>query len=229
MKNSETAAMPSGTVRRRRTRKTVPLRSVFAGIDGRLTNSQASVMAASGTTAKKAPRQPIYWPRKLPNGAAIVTASALPPLSRPSARGTWDSGTRRMTVAADIDQNPPMTTPTSARPAMKTAVFGAKATITPERIISQREAQQHRAAVDAARDAGDRQAGQDSEQPRDGDCLSGRSLAHSEVGGDGGQEADRHELGGDQRRRHRASARRRRPRRLSRRRWARLPWCLRAS
>ena len=41
-----------------------------------------------------------------------------------------------MTVAADIDQNPPMTTPTSARPAMKTAVFGAKATITPERIIA---------------------------------------------------------------------------------------------
>jgi hypothetical protein len=40
-----------------------------------------------------------------------------------------------MTVAADIDQNPPMTMPTSARPAMKTAGFGANATIRPDTII----------------------------------------------------------------------------------------------
>jgi len=65
-----------------------------------------------------------------------VLASALPPFSTPSARGTSRSGTRRMTVAADIDQKPPMTTPTSARPAMKTPAFGASATITPDTIIS---------------------------------------------------------------------------------------------
>jgi hypothetical protein len=40
-----------------------------------------------------------------------------------------------MTVAADIDQKPPITTPTSARPAMKTAGFGANATIRPDTII----------------------------------------------------------------------------------------------
>jgi hypothetical protein len=64
-----------------------------------------------------------------------VVARALPPLRRPRARGSSDSGTRRITVAVDIDQKPPMTTPTRARPAMKIAVFGAKATIRPEAII----------------------------------------------------------------------------------------------
>ena len=78
----------------------------------------------------------MYCPRKLPSGAAMVVASALPPFSIPSARGTSASGTRRMTVAADIDQKPPMTTPISARPAMKTAAFGASATIAPETSIS---------------------------------------------------------------------------------------------
>jgi hypothetical protein len=34
------------------------------------------VTAPNGTTQKKAPRQPIYWPRKLPSGAATVVASA---------------------------------------------------------------------------------------------------------------------------------------------------------
>jgi hypothetical protein len=106
------------------------------GIDGRLAYSQPSVSSASGTTAKKAPRQPMYCPRKLPSGAATVVASALPPFSSPIARGTSASGTRRMTVAADIDQKPPITTPTSARPAMKTPALGASATITPETSIS---------------------------------------------------------------------------------------------
>ncbi len=41
-----------------------------------------------------------------------------------------------MTVAADIDQKPPMTIPMSARPAMKTIAVGANATITPDTIIS---------------------------------------------------------------------------------------------
>jgi hypothetical protein len=41
-----------------------------------------------------------------------------------------------MTVAADMDQKPPITTPTSARPAMKTPALGARATITPETSIS---------------------------------------------------------------------------------------------
>ena len=41
-----------------------------------------------------------------------------------------------MTVAADIDQKPPITTPISARPAMKTMAFGANATSPPDTIIS---------------------------------------------------------------------------------------------
>src|SRR5207302_9845060 len=105
-------------------------------IDGRLAYSQPSVSAASGTTQKKAPRQPTYCPRKLPNGAATVVASALPPFNVPNARGTSAAGTRRITVAADIDQKPPMTTPMSARPAMNTIALGANATIRPDAIIS---------------------------------------------------------------------------------------------
>jgi hypothetical protein len=94
------------------------------------------VAPASGTTQKKAPRQPIYWPRKLPSGAAMVAARALPPLSSPKARGTSLCGTRRITVAVDIDQKPPITTPSSARPTIRTAKLGAAATTTPETIIS---------------------------------------------------------------------------------------------
>jgi hypothetical protein len=35
-----------------------------------------------------------------------------------SARATWCAGTSRIAVAADIDQNPPTTTPINARPSM---------------------------------------------------------------------------------------------------------------
>jgi hypothetical protein len=65
-----------------------------------------------------------------------VVASALPPLRMASPRGTSAAGTRRMTVAADMDQNPPMTMPTSARPPRNTAALGAKATASPETSIS---------------------------------------------------------------------------------------------
>ena len=75
---------------------------------------------ATGTTQKNAPRQPMYCPRKLPMGAAIVVARALPPLSTASARGTSLPGTIRIMVAADIDQKPPTAMPTRARPIMKT-------------------------------------------------------------------------------------------------------------
>jgi hypothetical protein len=50
-----------------------------------------------------------------------VVASALPPFSIASAFGTRSSGTSRITVAADIDQNPPMAMPSSARPPIRTA------------------------------------------------------------------------------------------------------------
>jgi hypothetical protein len=89
-------------------------------MDGNVARSHTKVIAASGTTLKKTPRQPIYCPRKLPSGAAIVAASALPPLRIARPRGTSAAGTRRMTVAADIDQKPPITTPTKARPAIRT-------------------------------------------------------------------------------------------------------------
>jgi hypothetical protein len=75
------------------------------------------VTAASGTTRKKAPRQPMILAeeaaqRRRDHGGQRVAAVE----QTASARGTCSSGTRRMTVAADIDQKPPMTTPISARP-----------------------------------------------------------------------------------------------------------------
>ncbi len=143
----------------------------------------------------------MYWPRKLPSGAAMVVARALPPFSRPKRARTWLSGTRRMTVAADIDQKPPMTTPTSARPAMKTAALGANATMSPDTIISAGQAEQHvLAAVDSARSRRDDEAGQEGEEAGDGDGLTGLTFGHVQVGSDRRQQADRHELRGDQRR-----------------------------
>src|SRR6266436_4305436 len=67
-----------------------------------LTNCHTKVTAAKGTTQKNAPRHPTYAPRKLPRGAATVVASALPPFSTASARGTLSLETRRITVAVDI-------------------------------------------------------------------------------------------------------------------------------
>jgi hypothetical protein len=65
----------------------------------------------------------------------MVVAKALPPFKSASARGTSRSGTSRITVAADIDQNPPTTTPISARPIISTKKFGASATMRPETSI----------------------------------------------------------------------------------------------
>ena len=88
---------------------------------GKLSHSQASAITATGTTQKNAPRQPIRPPRKLPSGAAITVARALPPLTMAKARGTWAGSTRRIAVAADSDQKPPIATPINARPNMNTA------------------------------------------------------------------------------------------------------------
>jgi hypothetical protein len=77
-------------------------------------------MAASGTTQKKAPRHPMIEPRKLPAGAATAVASALPPCTTAIARGTKASGAMRIITAVDIDQHPPIETPRSARPSIKT-------------------------------------------------------------------------------------------------------------
>lgn len=41
-----------------------------------------------------------------------------------------------MTVAADIDQKPPITMPSNARPIISTAKLGAKATNRPDRSMS---------------------------------------------------------------------------------------------
>jgi SRSO17 transposase len=57
-------------------------------IEGKLINCQSKTIAAMGTTQKNAQRQPIGPPRKLPMGAAITVASALPPLKTAKARGT---------------------------------------------------------------------------------------------------------------------------------------------
>lgn len=91
-----------------------------AGMRDKVSHCQTNVTAASGTTTEKAPRQPIYRPRKLPSGAATIVARALPRLSTARARGTWSTGTSRITFTADIDQKPPMTIPIKARPAIST-------------------------------------------------------------------------------------------------------------
>ena len=119
MKNTLTAIMPKATGQRVINRKALPLLPRPSALkDGRLISSQTAASAATGTTQKNAPRQPISEPRKLPAGAAMTVASAFPPLTMASARDTCSGGTRRMAVAADNDQKPPMAMPIKARPNM---------------------------------------------------------------------------------------------------------------
>lgn len=120
MKKTPTPSMPSATTLRRSRLSTPPSPACRRStrIGGRLIHCQAKAMSATGTRQKNAPRQPMAEPRYAPSGAATTVASALPPLKTASARGTWAGGTSRMAVAADMDQNPPTTTPISARPAM---------------------------------------------------------------------------------------------------------------
>ena len=72
---------------------------------------------ASGTRHKKAPRQPTVAPgscqRGCDDGGQRVTA-----VKMASARGPRRCGTSRMAVAADNDQNPPMTILMSALPSI---------------------------------------------------------------------------------------------------------------
>ncbi len=53
-----------------------------------------------------------------------------------SAFGTWAAGTRRIAVAVDIAQKPPMAIPNSRRPSRRNASESAKATIRLETICS---------------------------------------------------------------------------------------------
>jgi hypothetical protein len=120
MKNRLTASMPMATAGRVINAKMPPdFESLRASIEGKLPHCQTRTIAATGTTAKKAPRHPTIEPKKLPSGAAITVASALPPFTIARAFGTFCNGTSRIAVAADMDQKPPMATPTSARPIMK--------------------------------------------------------------------------------------------------------------
>ena len=121
MKKTLTATMPNATGRLFINLKTFPVPEPLCDfIAGRLNRSQAEAITATGITHKNAPRQPINAPRKLPSGAAITVARALPPLTIAMARVIWSSGTRRMAVAADSDQKPPIATPINARPIMNT-------------------------------------------------------------------------------------------------------------
>ena len=69
---------------------------------------------------KKAPRQPMMPPSQLPNGADTVAAMALPAFSIASPFGTASLGSKRITIAVDIDQKPPIATPSNARPTIST-------------------------------------------------------------------------------------------------------------
>ncbi len=122
-------------------------------------------MAASGTTAKKAPRQPIYWPRKLPErrrdrgrkrvAAVEQTKSARHLGFRHKAH---DRRRRHRPEPADDDADERPSRHEDRR-VRREGDHHARED------HHQREAQQHRAAVDAAGYAGDRQAGQDGEEP----------------------------------------------------------------
>ena len=63
-----------------------------------------------------------------------MAAIALPAFSAANPCGTWSAGRSRMTMAVDIDQNPPMATPSNARPIISAGKLGAKATIRAEAI-----------------------------------------------------------------------------------------------
>ena len=122
MNSRKIDVMPRATWGRRSSRNTFPLPlRRRGGSDGMLIHCPTSASRASGTTKKKAPRQPIRSPRKLPSGAEIVAAMALPAFSIARPLGTASSGRSRMTIAVDIDQKPPIATPRRARPSISAA------------------------------------------------------------------------------------------------------------
>lgn len=92
-----------------------------AGRLGRTASCQRKAATPTGTTRKKAQRQPVRSPRKLPSGAPITEAKAAPPCSSAIARGRSEEGTMRAITAVESDQKPPTATPISALPSMKTA------------------------------------------------------------------------------------------------------------
>ena len=121
MKNTLIASMPKATGAIFSKGNTLlPLDPPCGFMEGRLASSHAQATTAMGSSDRNAPRQPIRAPRKLPRGAATTVASALPPLTTAMARVICSCGTRRMAVAADKDQNPPIATPITARPIMNT-------------------------------------------------------------------------------------------------------------
>ena len=147
----------------------------------------------------KAPRQPMMPPSQAPSGAEIVAAMALPAFSIASPCGTCSCGRSRMTIAVDIDQNPPMAMPSSARPIISTRI-GRR-----ERDDQRRDDQEHREGRTARRlrsmprvSPGDGEAGDHGEEAGDRDRLTGLSLADAEIARDRGQQADGHEFRRDE-------------------------------
>lgn len=69
-------------------------------------------------------------------GAAKAVATALPMKIQPSARGTSLAGTRRITVAVESDQKPPMARPSRARAVISRVKLGARAISTSDSSIS---------------------------------------------------------------------------------------------
>ena len=121
--------MPTAKVRLRSRRNILDTETAsIGGIVGRTTSCQTSAASPTGTVTRKAPRHPISSPRKLPSGAAMTIANAVPPWSKAMALGRSDPEARRARMAVESDQKPPIAMPTSARPARKTRKLGARAT-----------------------------------------------------------------------------------------------------
>ena len=122
---------------------------------------------------------------------------ALPAFSIASPCGTGSRGTRRMTIAVDIDQKPPIATPSSARPTISTGKSGANVTRRRTRSGAPRTTPA-RLAVDGCGSA--RRPGGWSpprRRPRSRSPVR-PALGDAEIGRDRGQQADRHELRRDQ-------------------------------
>ena len=161
-------------------------------------NCQTKAKRPIGTVTRKVPRHPINAPRKLPTGAAITSANAVPPWSRAMALGRSGPDARRARMAVDRDQKPPMAIPTRARPIRKTREVGCEG----NGQTRERPGLPYRPGRPFSVELGQKgvaeQAGEHGEEPRHGDRLSRLAFRDGQILGDWGQEAHRHELQSDQ-------------------------------
>ena len=191
-------AIPNATGRRPSSANTLGLFLFRGGSGGRLIHCQASASRPSGTTRKNAPRQPDDMRRESCRAAPQQCRDGVARIQHGERLGNHvfrneahDDRRRHRPEAADSD-------------AQQGAAHHQECIVRGEGYSDAGDDEKHResgdddAPVNAAREAGDQEAGHNREHAGNRDGLARQPFSDAEIGRDRGQKAYRHELGGNQ-------------------------------